>query len=171
MYSVGDLVVYGSTGVCRVGDITTLDVQENGNPLPYYILEPLEQNGTISVPVDSTHVFLRAVISKEEAEALVDMIPTLTGVAHNSRANGELEEHYKTFFRSHNCEDLIKVTMSIYAKRQEAIGNKRKLGMVDERYMKHAEDLLFGELSAALGIAKDAVPNYIAQRVAVLAAE
>jgi CarD family transcriptional regulator len=37
--------------------------------------------------------------------------------------------------------------------------------MVDERYMKQAERLLHGELSAALGIPFEEVPDYIAKRV------
>ena len=41
----------------------------------------------------------------------------------------------------------------------------RRLGMVDERYMKQAERLLYGELSAALGIPLEEVQPYIARRV------
>ena len=37
--------------------------------------------------------------------------------------------------------------------------------MVDERYMKQAERLLYGELSAALGIPFEEVQPYIARRV------
>ena len=38
--------------------------------------------------------------------------------------------------------------------------------MVDERFMKQAERLLYGEQSAALGIPFEAVQPYIARRVA-----
>ena len=38
--------------------------------------------------------------------------------------------------------------------------------MVDERFMKQAEQLLFGELAAALGITPEQVPGYIAAEVA-----
>lgn len=38
--------------------------------------------------------------------------------------------------------------------------------MVDERYMKQAERLIHGELAAALHIPFEAVPTYIARRVA-----
>ena len=37
--------------------------------------------------------------------------------------------------------------------------------MVDERYMKQAERLLYGELAAALDIPFDRVQPYIARRV------
>ena len=56
--------------------------------------------------------------------------------------------------------------MSIYAKQKQAEAQKRRLGQVDERYRKQAERLLYGELSAALGIPFEEVQPYIARRVA-----
>ncbi len=55
--------------------------------------------------------------------------------------------------------------MSIYAKQRQAETQKRRLGMVDERYMKQAERLLHGELFAALSITLEEVQPYIARRV------
>jgi len=61
--------------------------------------------------------------------------------------------------------DLVKLSMSLRAKKQGLEQQKRKFGAVDERFMKRAEELLFGELAAALDISKDRVPEYIADRV------
>lgn len=55
--------------------------------------------------------------------------------------------------------------MSIYAKKQCAEQQSLKLGQVDEKFMKRAEELLFGELSGSLGIPRDKVQEYIASRV------
>ena len=55
--------------------------------------------------------------------------------------------------------------MSIYAKKQDLEAHKRKVGALDQRFMKRAEDLLFGELAAALDIPREEVPGYIARRV------
>lgn len=41
----------------------------------------------------------------------------------------------------------------------------RRLGMVDERFMKQAERLLYGEFSVALDLPYDEVQPYIARRV------
>ena len=38
---------------------------------------------------------------------------------------------------------------------------KKKLGAIDERFMKEGEALLFGELAAALDIQPQEVPRYI----------
>jgi CarD family transcriptional regulator len=55
--------------------------------------------------------------------------------------------------------------MSLYDKRREVANEKKKFGAVNERFMKRAEDLLFGELGAALGIPRDEVPDYISSRI------
>ena len=60
--------------------------------------------------------------------------------------------------------------MSIYAKRQQAEAQKRRLGMVDERFMKQAEKMLYGEFSVALGIPYEEVQPYIARRLEKAAA-
>ena len=57
---------------------------------------------------------------------------------------------------------------SIQAKRRQAEKHNRRLGMVDERFMKQAEQLLYGELSAALDIPYDEVQPYIASRMEAL---
>ncbi|MEG0614478.1 MAG: CarD family transcriptional regulator [Oscillospiraceae bacterium] len=172
MYQIGDLVIYGSTGVCRIEnisrskDIPTLRcLKEDSN---YYILEPLYQNGTIYTPVDNPKVFMRSVISREEAETLIDYIPTVKAEGFFSQSMSELKEHYEAATRTHNCTDLIKLVMSIYAKKRYVEQQNHKFGQIDERYMKQAEEMLSGEFSVALGIAKDEVQSYVTTRVTAL---
>ncbi|NLE09871.1 MAG: hypothetical protein GX630_00055 [Actinobacteria bacterium] len=165
MYQVGDWIIYGKTGVCHVVEIKTIDPPGVGDSQLYYVLKPLSQDYTISTPVSNTKVFTRPIISKREAERLVDTIPTLEARAFHSQRVQELTEHYKTFVVTHDCSDLIELTMSLYAKKEHIGEEKGRFGAVDERFMKQAEELLYGELSVALGIPKEAVPEYIASRV------
>jgi len=165
MYMIGDLIIHGNTGVCRITDITTRDFSGADKDRLYYILKPLYQDGTIFTPVDNTKVFMRPIISEDEAEQLIDMIPSIHAKAYHSPVMRQIAEHYEASIRTHDCADLIELTMSIHAKKQIVEQQKRKLGSMDERFMKRAEELLFGELAAALGIPKDKVPNYIAARV------
>jgi CarD family transcriptional regulator len=165
MYEIGDLIIHGSTGVCRVTDISRYDMRGLDSNQLYYVLDSLYQKYTIYVPVNSDKVFMRLVISKDEAEKMIDKIPTIIAKSVNNRAMRELEESYESFFRTHDCADLITLTMSIYAKKQEAELQKRKFGAVDERFMKQAEELLYGELAVALDIPKESVREYIDKRV------
>ena len=169
MYQPGDMIIYGSTGVCRVKEITTPEFQKGEEKL-FYALEPLYQDGVIYTPVD-TKVFMRPVITEEEAEALIDKIPTMETAAYHNSVLRELEDHYATYLKSHECGDLIELAMSIYAKKQDLAIQHRKFGAVDERFMKRAEDLLYGELAVALKIDRSQVSTYIANRVSALRTE
>lgn len=152
-YNVGDLIIYGSTGVCRVADIS------KENP-PLYTLQPLYQDCVIYTPL-SGKVFARPIISSTEAKRLIDLIPSIDAQPFRNRSMRELVDHYQHLLDTHECEDLIRLTMSIYAKRKELEAENRKFGAVDQRYLKQAEQLLFGELGAALDLKKDDIPSHI----------
>lgn len=165
MYKVGDLLLYGSTGVCRVEELKEQVFPTTGEKRLYYVLKPLYKDCTISTPVDSDRVFIRPIISREEAEQVIARIPQIHAQAYHSRVTRELSEHYDAILKSHDCDSLVELTMSIYIKKQELLQQKRKFGSVDERFLKRAEELLFGELAAALDIPRDQVQKYIEERV------
>ena len=165
MFQPGDLVVYSTTGVCRVEAITKPNMTGADRSKEYYQLNPLYQDGLIYTPVDHPKVIIRPIISREEAHALIDQIPAINAEVCHAPTLQALAQHYQKIIRSSNCRELIEMMLSIYAKRQQAESQKRRLGMVDERFMKQAERLLHGELAAALEIPFDAVPEYIAQRI------
>ena len=75
------------------------------------------------------------------------------------------ERHYEKRIASRSCAELVDLTLSIYRKREEMLSQKRKFGAIDERYMKRAEDLLFGELSVVLGITKGDVRARIHEKL------
>lgn len=166
MYSIGDLIIYGSTGVCEIVGITKLQgIKGADNDKEYYVINPIFQGGSIYIPVDNTKVFMRLIITKEQAERLIDSIPNIQAKAYHDQSIQKLSEHYELALQTHNCADLIELTMSIYNKKQFLEQQKKKFGKVDERFMKIAEEMLYGELSVALDIPKEKVQEYIALRV------
>lgn len=165
MFQPGDLLVYGTTGVCRVEEITCPQSTGPDKNKPYYLLKPLYQDGVIYTPVDNQKVSIRPVISREEAESLIDLIPSLRTEVFRAPTLQALAQHYQAAVQSHDCQELVRLMMSIYTKRQQAEAQKRRLGLVDERYMRQAERLLYGELSAALDIPFEDVQPYIHRRV------
>lgn len=166
MYKINDFVVYGKTGICQVVDITVPKNSSMDTDQLYYILQPLNESCVIYTPVD-TKVFMRPVISPEEANRIIDTIPTIQADAYyNDRI--QVVQHYEKILQSHDCEDLIGLTMSIYAKKQSQEQQDQKFGQTDEKYLKQADDLLCSEFSLVLGIPKEDVPAYIAARVEAL---
>ncbi len=167
VYQMGDLILYGSTGVCRVTEIVAKKLSRTEPERMYYILTPLYQSGTITTPVDNNKIFTRPVISRQEALDLIDSIPGIEAAAYHNQNLQQLENHYKQAIGSHDCRDLLRVTMSTYRKKKEREEAKLKFGAVDKRYMERAEALLFGELAVALDIARDEVELFIRERLAI----
>lgn len=161
MFAKGEKVVYGQTGVCTIEDITEKELIRNQKRV-YYVLRPLfQQNNIIYAPADSDKVFMRPVMTAQEADELILKIPEI-----KKSARKELTaEDYKTELSAHESTSLVQLTAAIYEKKQAARAQKKKLGFSDEKYMRLAEDLLFGELSVALGIAVDDVTGYIESKL------
>ena len=76
MFDVGELVVFGSDGVCQVESVGALDMAGISKDRMYYTLIPLGKNGNgrIYAPVDGKKVTIRRVISLEDANKLIDEI-------------------------------------------------------------------------------------------------
>ncbi len=151
MFKIGDKVVYGMSGVCEICDIAPIE----SDTRDYYKLKPYFGSEVIFAPV-GTKVFMREIMSREEAEKLIRRIPYIDGDDCEDKNFLATRKKYQDFIGSHDVEDLIRLIKGIYEK-----GEKKKLGMVDEQYMKRAEDLLYGELAIVLDIGRDAVCDYI----------
>lgn len=166
MYTAGTLILYGRTGVCRVESVTEKAVPGGTGSRAYYLLRPLYQNGTIAAPVEKLEdgtIFSRPLMSREQAQALIESLPTLPAEPYHNQNLNQLRDHYRQQLQSLAGPDLAQLVRSIYAKKQEAIVRNRKLSVVDQRFMDEAESLLYGELASALGIGRDEVQGYIAR--------
>ncbi|MDR0886241.1 MAG: CarD family transcriptional regulator [Clostridiales Family XIII bacterium] len=160
MYEIGDMVIYGTTGVCTIEDIKEMKPPLGGDPKLSYVLKPVYNSCMIYAPIEGGNVAIRDVISKDEAIKLIDSFATLESEAMTAETTHALASQYKEKIFSNSCEELIELTMSIYTKKK---GGKH--GATDKRFMKQAEELLYGEFAIALGIGKKEVPNYIQERI------
>jgi CarD family transcriptional regulator len=166
MFEIGDLVMYGARGVCRVKEITELDWSSADQGRKYYVLDPLYKADVLYVPIDNDKVFMRHVMSREEVLALIDSMPDIEVDTRKARSIQQLARFYQAAIDSHECEDLVKLTKSIHRKKKAAEKQNKQLGQIDVRYMQHGEDLLFGEIAAVLEIPRESVVSYIDERLA-----
>lgn len=165
MYEINDLIMYGSTGVCKVSDITTPEFAADDEDNLYYVLKPLYQSGVIYAPVNNEKVFMRPVITEAEAKDLIDNIPQIHTEIYKNSSMQQLTKYYQSILDTHRCSDLLKLTKSIHQKKVDAMKQNRHLGQIDKKFMKRAEDLLFGEFAAALNISREDVQSYIQERL------
>ncbi|MDO4337336.1 MAG: CarD family transcriptional regulator [Eubacteriales bacterium] len=164
MFETGDYVVYGHTGICKVMGVTTMDMTGIPKDRLYYILRPDGQTeGKIFTPVDNGKQVLRRVMSKEEAEHLIDEIPEIEvlGVTDDKQR----EEKYKECIRSCECREMIRIIKTIYLRKKERVAQGKKATATDERYLKLAEENLYSELSMLLDVPKNKMEKYITARI------
>ncbi len=162
-FQAEELIVYGESGVCRV-----LGVE----PRPFldrvincYKLQPLYQSCVIYTPTENGNVFMRQIISKEEAKDILDGFLNSPPLDLPTGAPRVVTEYYSALIKTHDCRTLASLITSVYRKRQRLITEKKKLSAIDERFMKKAEDLLFGELAAALELTKPDLFGIVAEMV------
>ena len=156
MYQVGARVIYGGENVCKVEAVGPLSMAGVKGDRQYYTLAPLYREGKIYAPVD-TDVFMRPILSREEAEELVRTIPDIQAAACVDRNPRLLGEYYQQLIRTRSCVSMVRLIKTAHSKRRARQARGSKPGLVDERYMKRAEELLYGELAAALDISRDQV--------------
>ncbi len=160
MYSVGDKIIYGENGVCTVESIGPISTSGPQKDRVYYHLRPLIGSGTYFSPVDSA-AYMRPVMSREEAEALIDAMPGIApAVCEDNRFN-HVDAFYKELFKQHSCEALVSIVKGLRCRMAE---RKTKSSRA-EATMKRAKEILHGELSIALDMDYKEVEPYIVSRI------
>ena len=94
---------------------------------------------TIYVPVNA-RVFMRPILTRQQAEELVRQIPSIREDICLSRRPSELKNHYETCLQRHDCHDLVQLMKGVYVKTRRAEDDGRRPGQVDARYGKRAEE-------------------------------
>ena len=78
MFEIGEYIVYGVKGVCRIEDITHIDISGADKDRLYYVLAPVgDGSGRIYAPTDNQKITMRKVISREEADQLIEDMPKI----------------------------------------------------------------------------------------------
>lgn len=160
MFEVGEYIVYGVKGVCRVEEITHIDISGADKNRLYYVLTPIgESSGKIYAPTDNRKVMMRRVITKEEANRLIGELPQieLLWVPDDKQR----EAKYKEALSTCDYRAWVSIVKTLYLRKQERIAQGKKITALDERYMRTAENELYSELSLALDIPKDKMEDYI----------
>ncbi|MDD7740884.1 MAG: CarD family transcriptional regulator [Fusicatenibacter sp.] len=164
MFEVGEYIVYGATGICKVEDITTMDMAGVPRDRLYYVLSPCRQKESrIFTPVDNQKTVMRQVISREEALQLIDSMPQIEELwIPNEKMREEL---YKEALRSCNCREWVRIIKTLYTRKKKREGAGKKMPSTDERYFRSAEENLYSELAIPLEISPSEVGKYIKKRL------
>lgn len=164
MYQIGEFVVYGNNGVCRVEKIGPIAMAGVDKERQYYTLSPVYTNGsTVFTPVDGKKTKLRPLITKSQIDELlneVENLPTLQVADEKKR-----EEVYRTAYKTYDCSEWIKLIKTSYLRKQERVQAGRHATANDEKYLHLAEESLYGELAISLHMSKEDVAEYIKKQI------
>ena len=159
MFNKGDKVIYGTSGVCTVVDITTSPFG-GGDLRIYYVLKPLDDNASvIYTPAEGGKVVVRAIISKEEALALIarkDEISTIS-VPHEKMRR----DLYRAALSSADPEKYISIIKTVDHRRKYAYRTHRQLAITDTEFERNAKYCLYNELSLVFGASFDEVEKML----------
>ena len=144
LFQVGEYVVHPGQGVCMVDEI----VHE---PQETYLLLPVtsRHHMRISFPVASESR-LRSVLSREEAQQLIDEYPRMPLDDFTERNIPLEEEHFKKKIRGGSCRDSMCVVKTFRHRIAGLQARNKKPPVAYERVLKLASDRALTELAVAL---------------------
>lgn len=163
MFKQGELVFYGTAGVCKIDEITTVDFSGVDKDKLFYVLCPQNSGGKIFIPVDTGSSKLRKLMSKEEAVWLISKIKEIEPLQIQDEKKPD--ETYKKVLQTYDNQELLKMIKCIYFRKKKRLEKGLKVTAVDEKYMHMAENMIYQELGTALDIPKDQVIDYITRYI------
>ena len=148
MYKIGDVVAYGSQGICKVEEIATKQI--GGSSADYYILKPIyDSRCTVSVPVANPKLTarMRAPLDTPGAVRLVDGMDSAASLWIDD--DNKRRENYNSFMTEGDPAVMAALFKTLILRRRELEGLSRKLRTVDENFLHLSEKLLCCELCYA----------------------
>lgn len=165
MYNINDVVMYGTSGLCKVCSIETLDL--TGIELEYYILKHMQNDSNVFyVPTNN-----QAALSKMHPVCSRDEVDTLIRQMNDEKPlwienDTKRRECYNSILKSGDKHDIIKLIKALYLRRKELSESGKKLRSTDETFLSVAENMLYDEFAYALHIDRSEVVGYIQKHIA-----
>lgn len=160
VYEIGEKVLYGIHGVCRISDTEERTVDRVKRQ--YLVLEPVDQAGAkFFVPTHNAAALakLRPILSREALESLLrseDVKKDAWIEDENAR-----KQTYRELINSGDRTALIRMVGSLHRHKEAQALAGRKFHLCDENFLRDAEKLLSTEFSLVLGIEPEQVGSYV----------
>lgn len=149
MFQVNDTVVYGSDGICVIEEITSRTFDRKTQE--YYILRPLYGNqSTIFVPTQNEKLCskMRHLLSPEEIYAIIRGLPGAEPVWIDNESLRK--QKFTEILRSGDRKNILLLLKSLRVHQRKLRNSGRKFHASDERFLKEAERVLYGEFAHVL---------------------
>ena len=164
MFQVGEQVVYGIHGVCRVVDQEERIVDRKH--VTYLALEPVNQDGSkYLVPTHNAAAMakLRYMLSREELESLMQ--------SDEVRADGWIKDEnqrkqvYRELIGSGDRAKLMCMVRTLHRHKDAQAAAGKKCHLCDENFLRDAEKLLLSEVSIVMDMEPEEAKQYIRNKL------
>lgn len=164
MYQVGDWVVYGIHGVCRVIGMEKQLV--NRKRTLYLVLEPLAQaESRFYLPADNPTALakLKPVLSQTELTALIDSEEVRKDVW--IQEENRRKQHYRELIGSGDRIALMQMIATLYRYKANQLAAGRKFHQSDDNFLRDAERLLASEIALVMELSPENARNYLREHL------
>lgn len=164
MYQVGDWVVYGVHGVCRV--IGTEKQLVNRKRALYLVLEPLAKTESrFYLPAENPTALakLKSVLSREELIALIDSdeVRQDAWIQEENRR----KQYYRELIGSGDRVALMQMITSLYRYKAAQLEAGRKFHQSDDNFLRDAERLMASEIALVMDMPPESARNYLREHL------
>ena len=164
VFALGDKIVYGSEGVYAVSEYTKSPF-DSADTRVFYLLRPVygSASNLIVTPADGGATFMRPIMTRDEALALIERVPELPEVVvEKERLRRDV---YRETLRQATGENFISLIKTVRARREVFLAQKRRLSEADTDFEGRAKHCLFGELSVVLDITLDEAERLVLEKM------
>ncbi len=166
MLNIGDIVIYGSRGLCEIKDILVPSFAPKGNEKLYYMLSSSEnKNGMLYVAVEGAEDKFHSALSSSEAQMLIGQTAQIERLRLPDGKKGE--PYITAVINKNEAQEMMGLVKTLYMVRAARLKAGKTVTSMTDRYLHTAERLLFTELAYSLDEEFEAVR----QRVYVLLEE
>lgn len=165
-FGVGDTVLYGTQGVCRIE--RTEKQRVRGNDIEYYVLCPVyNENSTVFVPMQNDALVskMRSILSAEDIYEMIRSMPEEDTIWIDDENQRKLS--YQQLINEGDRKKLVQLIKTLYLHKLSQEKKGRKLHQSDETMLKQAEKLLYDEFALVLNIQPEEVLPFIMEQVEI----
>ena len=170
MLNVGECVIYGNHGLCKVREILVPSFLERGTEKQYYMMvSAVEAGSVIYVPVDGAEDKVRDVMSADDAEGLIVDIEDVEEIELPDGKKAEPE--IVGIIKRNIAEEMMRLIKSLHKIKAVRESEGKKFAALNEKYLNIAEKLLYTEMAFALETEKDIVKDRVIDELSHLPLE
>lgn len=164
MCCVGDTVMYGNQGVCKI--IGTDLKKFGGSKVEYFVLQPIyDENSRVFIPLANENLVskMHPVISREEIDNIINSIPDEETIWISEDV--ERKRTYQKIIVDGNRRELVRLIKTLHIHQDTQNQKGRKLHQSDDYILKQAEKLLYDEFAFVLEVNPDDVLTIVMEKL------